>query len=132
VLGDRNAGGGANQRGGGGNIKCAETVTTGADNIENFAGLPPTGLERRSNGFVTQRTGERSDFTGRLAFLCQRDQKVGFDGRRNLFIGQLLHGVANLFVRKRLRIGQLVSEFFEHGTSLRMRNGHSRRKVHYN
>jgi hypothetical protein len=44
----------------------------------------------------------------------------------------LLYGVANLFVRKRLRAGQLVSEFFEHRMILRITVTGSKWKVYAN
>ena len=108
MLGDRDAGGGANHRGGRGNVEGAEPVAAGADDVEDFAGRPPSGIERRGNGFVAQRAGERGDFTGRLAFLRQRGQEIGLDRRGNFFIGQLIHGLADLLVRERFRLRRVV------------------------
>ena len=82
------------------------------------------GINRRRNGFVTQGTGERGDFVRRFAFLRQRGQKVGFDGRRNFFISQLFHGLTNLPVRERIAsAASCWSEFFKHGLILRTGNG---------
>jgi hypothetical protein len=73
--------------------------------------------------------GERGNFTGGFAFLRQRGQEAGLDRRRNFFIGQLIHGLADLPVRERVRLGELSGELLEHGMILRTGNGGLKRKV---
>jgi hypothetical protein len=117
MLGDGHAGSGANNRSRRGNVDCSKAVAAGADDIQDFAGAGLR-VERRLDGFVAQRAGERGDFFNCLALFCERGQKIGFDIRRNFFIGELLDGLADFLVRQRTRVGELACELFEHARSL--------------
>ena len=80
-------------------LNVLEPVAAGADDVENFA-RAGFGIQRRRDGFVAQRAGERGDFLRRFAFLRERGQKIGLDRRRNFFVGQLLDGQTDLLVRR--------------------------------
>ena len=62
--------------------------------------------------------GERGDFFNRLALFCECGQKIGFDVRRNGFVGEPFNCLADLFIRQLARGGELLCEMFEHAGSL--------------
>ncbi len=127
MLGDGDSGGGAEDGGGGGNVDGAEAVAAGADDIEDFAGAC-FGVERRGNGFVAERAGERGDFGWRFAFLREGGQEAGLEIRRNGFIGEPVNGLPDLFIVERTGGGELLDEFFEHAMILGLNASGSNRK----
>jgi len=113
VLGDQHPRRRRQERDGRGDVKGAQAIAAGADNVEDFmsAGF---GIERWGNGFVAQGAGEGGDFAGGFAFFRQRGQEIGLDRGWNFFIGELFHRPADLLVVERSRRAELLSEFFEH------------------
>ena len=55
---------------------------------------------------------------GRLAFPCERGQKIRLEVRRDRFISELFNGEPDLFVVERLRGGEMLDELFEHAMIL--------------
>ena len=73
--------------------------------------------------------GERGNLAGGFALFRQRDQEISFDPGRNFFVGEPFNGLADLFVRERVRYGELFDELFQHGLILRIGTAGSKRKV---
>ena len=71
---------------------------------------------RAAAGWICRaRRGRRRRFRPAFRLFAQRGQKIGLDGRWNFFVGQLFHGLTYLRFRERLRGGELLGQFFEHG-----------------
>ena len=109
MLGDGDAGSGADDGGGRGDVERAQPVAAGADNVENFAGTG-FGIQRRRDGFVAQGAGKRRDFSGRFAFLSERGQKIRLGFRRDFFVGEPFNRQAALCGVERLPGGKLLDE----------------------
>ncbi len=123
VLGDGDARGGAENRGGGGDVERVQSVAAGAAHIEDLAGARGV-IERHGHGHCAQRVGEGGDLLRRLAFAGERAEKIRLYFGRDGFGDKLRHGVAHLIVGQGCAAHELAGQFAEHGGSL-----DSKRKV---
>ena len=128
VFGDQHSRRRRNERDRRGDIKRAQPVAAGADDVENFPSANSR-IERRLDGFVAQGAGKRGDFAGGFTFLCQRVEESGFDSGRNFLIGKLFHGEMDLHIVERLSGAELLRELFQHGLILKTGAAGSKWKV---